>query len=63
ADYIWARQLVLDRALTAKCEVFFSPSAEQLDATDLADWILRDLLPVRLQVQLHKILWNNEAGR
>ena len=43
--------------------VLFSPSHDQLPARDLADWILADGLPVRLQVQLHKILWGNEPGR
>ena len=62
-DYDWSRQQVLERSLSEKCEVFFSPSADQLSATDLADWIIRDQLAVRMQVQLHKILWNNEAGR
>jgi 7-carboxy-7-deazaguanine synthase len=43
--------------------VLFSPSHEQLPAAQLADWILADGLPVRMQVQLHKILWGNEPGR
>ena len=63
ADYLWSKSILQKRELAAKAEVLFSPSAEQLNATDLADWVLRDQLPVRLQVQLHKILWNNEAGR
>ncbi|NND82961.1 MAG: 7-carboxy-7-deazaguanine synthase QueE [Gammaproteobacteria bacterium] len=63
ADYQWASKQVTERQLSDRCEVFFSPSAEQLDATQLADWIVRDKLAVRMQVQLHKILWNNEAGR
>lgn len=62
-DYQWSRQFVKERELHKKCEVIFSPSAEQLDATSLADWIIRDRLPVRMQIQLHKVLWNNEAGR
>ncbi len=45
------------------CPVFFSPSYEQVAAGDLADWILADRLPVRLQVQLHKVLWGNVPGR
>lgn len=63
ADYQWSKQQLTDRRLDAKCEVLFSPSAEQLSATDLANWILQDQLPVRMQIQLHKQLWNNEAGR
>ncbi|RBP53216.1 7-carboxy-7-deazaguanine synthase QueE [Arenicella xantha] len=62
-DYQWAKDFVDQRGLTEKCDVFFSPSADQLSATQLADWIIRDQLAVRMQVQLHKILWNNEAGR
>lgn len=63
ADYQWSKQKVAELGLADKCEVFFSPSAEQLSPTDLADWIIRDELPVRLQIQLHKALWANEAGR
>ena len=63
ADYNWAKQIVLERNLAEKCEVLFSPAQGQLSATDLADWILRDHLPVRMQLQLHKILWGNVAGR
>jgi len=63
ADYQWSKQLVAEQQLNEKCEVFFSPSAEQLSASDLADWIVRDQISVRMQVQLHKVLWNDEAGR
>ena len=62
ADYNWAKQLVSDRELPEKCPVLFSPSQGQLSPTLLADWILRDQLRVRLQLQLHKILWGNVAG-
>jgi 7-carboxy-7-deazaguanine synthase len=62
-DYIWSKQQVADHNLNDKCEVLFSPSSEQLSATQLADWILRDQLPVRFQVQLHKILWGNLPGK
>lgn len=62
-DYQWAKQILVQHDLTAKCEVTFSPAHGSLDATHLADWIVRDRLPVRMQVQLHKILWPNEAGR
>ena len=48
--------------LAAKCEVLFSPSHQQVDARALADWIIADNLPVRFQLQLHKILWNDEPG-
>jgi 7-carboxy-7-deazaguanine synthase len=63
ADYEWAREMVKEKKLADLCEVLFSPSANELSATDLADWILADRLPVRFQTQLHKILWGNEAGR
>jgi 7-carboxy-7-deazaguanine synthase len=61
ADYEWAKDLVLRRSWP--CPVFFSPSHEELPAGTLADWILADRLPVRLQVQLHKVLWGNVPGR
>ncbi len=63
ADYDWARQVLKEKALDQRCGVLFSPAQGQLSATALADWILRDHLPVRMQVQLHKILWGNERGR
>ncbi|MBU1215354.1 MAG: 7-carboxy-7-deazaguanine synthase QueE [Gammaproteobacteria bacterium] len=63
ADYQWAKQVLSDRDLARRCEVLFSPVHDGLAARDLAEWILRDHLPVRMQVQLHKILWGNEVGR
>jgi len=63
ADYEWCRALLRERTLPGRAMVLFSPSHEQLPASQLADWILEDRLPVRLQVQLHKILWGNEPGR
>lgn len=63
ADYQWSKNFVAERKLDEHCDVFFSPSADELPATDLADWIVRDRLPVRLQIQLHKVLWADEAGR
>ena len=62
-DYLWSKDFVAKHSLNDQCDVFFSPSADQLDATELADWIVEDRLAVRLQIQLHKILWANEAGR
>ena len=61
-DYQWSKQKLQTLSLSDKCEVLFSPSAEQLSATDLADWVVRDRLPVRLQIQLHKYLWGNQQG-
>ncbi len=63
ADYLWAKQVLRERDLTGKCSVLFSPAHDQLSPSDLADWILRDNLPVRLQVQLHKLLWGNQPGK
>ena len=63
ADYEWSRAQLGSLLLTAKCQVLFSPSAEQLPARQLADWILADRLPVRFQLQLHKVLWGNVAGK
>ena len=63
ADYEWSRSQVESRRLTARCQVLFSPSAEQLPARQLADWILADRLPLRFQLQLHKVLWGNVPGK
>lgn len=62
ADYQWAKQMMTEHRLAERCDVLFSPAQGQLAPKELAEWILRDRLPVRLQVQLHKILWGNEAG-
>lgn len=61
-DYQWAKRKTNELKLEKKCTVLFSPSYHQLDATRLAEWILEDKLPVRLQVQLHKTLWGEKAG-
>jgi len=63
ADYAWAVTQVRERALDTLCPVLFSPSAQELPAATLAGWILRDQLPVRMQIQLHKVLWNDARGR
>ncbi len=63
ADYDWSRDTCERLKLSERCGVLFSPSHEQLPARQLADWILADRLPVRLQIQLHKYLWGNEPGR
>lgn len=63
ADYLWSQQFIAAHSLLQRCEILFSPSHEQLPARDLAEWILADRLPVRLQIQLHKYLWGNEQGR
>ncbi len=63
ADYEWAKGILVQHDLPARCEVLFSPSYQQLSATDVADWILADRLPVRLQIQLHKHLWGDARGK
>lgn len=62
-DYDWAKDIVAQHRLTEVCDVLFSPSFTQIKPSDLADWIVADKLPVRFQLQLHKILWNDEPGR
>jgi 7-carboxy-7-deazaguanine synthase len=62
-DYEWSREKLRALELATRCNVLFSPSAEQLPARQLADWILADRLPVRFQLQLHKVLWGNVPGR
>jgi 7-carboxy-7-deazaguanine synthase len=64
ADYEWAKAQLLERELAGiVSDVLFSPSYGQQDARELAEWILQDQLPVRFQLQLHKLLWNDEPGR
>lgn len=62
-DYAWASDFVEQHQLHQRCEVLFSPSFEQLEARQLAAWILRDALPVRMQMQMHKLLWGNQPGK
>ncbi len=61
-DYAWSKAMLEVEALDKRCEILFSPSSEQLPAKTLAEWILRDQLPVRFQLQLHKLLWGNVPG-
>ena len=64
ADYDWARMRCDEHNLYAQvADVLFSPSHHQLASRDLADWIVADRLPVRMQVQLHKLLWGDVPGR
>ena len=62
-DYEWSRDFLKEHRLERMCTVWFSPSYGQIHPRDLADWILQDQLPVRLQLQLHKSLWGDERGR
>ena len=61
-DYQWSKQIIGQYQLEDRCEILFSPSYGQLDAAALADWILRDQLKVRFQMQLHKYLWGDKPG-
>lgn len=61
-DYAWAAEQVRSRDLGARCTVWFSPVHRRLDPRRLAEWILEDGLPVRLQLQLHKLLWGEAPG-
>lgn len=56
-DYLWAREVVAERRLAGLCPILFSPVREQLEPADLAGWILEDRLPVRLNLQLHRVVW------
>ena len=60
-DYRWARRLVAERGLAARCPVHFAPVHGRLEARRLAEWVLADRLPVRVSLQLHKLLWGPEA--
>ncbi len=61
-DYEWAKKTLSEHKLTEKCTLLFSPVYQQVNPTELAEWILADRLPVRMQVQLHKVLWGEKAG-
>ena len=63
ADYDWAKNLIDERAISERATVLLSPAFGQLDPKELAQWIIDDRLNVRLQLQLHKILWGEEQGR
>jgi 7-carboxy-7-deazaguanine synthase len=62
-DYEWSRAKLTELKLPQRCTVLFSPSHEELQPGVLADWLLEDHLPVRFQLQLHKYLWGNVAGK
>lgn len=62
-DYEWSVSKLIEYGLERRAgEIYFSPSHQQVDATALAEWIIADNLPVRMQLQLHKLLWNDEPG-
>ena len=62
ADYDWAKAKMIELKLAEKCPILFSPSYHDLSAAELASWVLADKLNVRMQIQLHKILWGEKAG-
>ena len=63
SDYEWARDQLQRRGIAERCDVLFSPAWEQLEPDVLAGWVLADRLPVRLQLQLHKLLWGDVPGK
>jgi 7-carboxy-7-deazaguanine synthase len=63
ADYDWSKAFLREHALMQRCRILFSPSYHQLAPTLLANWILADRLPVRFQMQLHKVLWGDVPGK
>jgi 7-carboxy-7-deazaguanine synthase len=62
-DYEWSKVALIEYNLIGRCEILFSPVMGQQNATELADKILQDRLPVRFQIQLHKLLWDNAQGK
>ncbi|MBW9268427.1 MAG: 7-carboxy-7-deazaguanine synthase QueE [Candidatus Thiodiazotropha sp. (ex. Lucinisca nassula)] len=63
ADYEWSRAMLKDHNLQSVCEILLSPVHGKQSPTQLAEWILQDRLDVRFQMQLHKLLWDDQAGR
>mgnify|MGYP001229765403 FL=1 len=63
ADYEWARQIIDEYQLAERCPLLVSPVQGALDPRQLAEWVLADRLPVRFQMQLHKLLWGNMQGK
>lgn len=63
SDYDWAREVLTAHRPQQRCQVLFSPVWDQLEPATLARWILEDRLPVRFQMQLHKLLWGETPGR
>lgn len=62
-DYDWSKAFLQQHGLSRQCRILFSPSYNQVSPTALADWILADRLPVRFQLQLHKVLWGDTPGK
>lgn len=62
-DFDWSMEKIREYRLNEDCEVLFSPSWGQVEAAELAQWVLEERAPVRFQLQLHKILWGDTPGR
>lgn len=62
-DYLWAKQVLSERRVVDRCPVLLSAAQGQLEPARLAEWMLRDNLPVRLQIQLHRLLWGEGRGK
>ena len=63
ADYDWSKAFLAEHDLDHRSRILFSPSYHDVSGTELADWILADRLPVRFQIQLHKVLWGDTPGK
>ena len=63
ADYDWSKAFLVEHRLSSRCRILFSPSYHDVSGTALAEWILADRLPVRFQIQLHKVLWGDTPGK
>ena len=63
SDYVWAKNIVTEFKLQDRCEVLFSSSYDELEPKQLAEWIIQDQLEVRFQLQVHKVLWGDLAGK
>ena len=63
SDYVWAKQKIIEKKMSEICDIIFSPVYKSLKSSDLANWILEDQLNVRMQLQLHKYLWDNQRGK
>ena len=62
-DYQWSKEIIEKNNINEICPILFSPCSESIDPRDLAEWILTDQLSIRFQMQIHKILWDNQPGR
>lgn len=62
-DFDWAVNFIQDHQLIGVCDIFFSPSHDQVTLKQLTEWVLEEQLPVRVQCQLHKLIWGEEPGR